>query len=665
MQAERYVSGFKYTYISPPNTVTNSQLFTNNSNGHFNPNFYSYNQAFAAPSDPATGTYAEWELGANNFSDAWVEAHDDDFAGSGIILNVAGRGYAYYNDIDKMFVFDGTFTTGNNDITLTYDSNDGNADYFDGWNLIANPYPSALNWDDGSWTKTHVDAAIYYWDGTNSNEGNYKYYVSSGSYDDGTDVVNGGSQMIPASQAFFVKAKASAGSGGQALTIPNDARTHSTQSYWNKNAKSGSSQFIRLQATANNATDELVVRYISEGTENYDGQFDAYKMYSRSVNTPQIYSYNEEIGAGYAINSLPVSSMQNAIPIGMEIGKTGESECTISLTEFNIENQHIYFEDTEENITQNMRTNPAYSYIIADSSDIRERFYISYEENTAPIATGEIDNYSINFDEVVSYEINTDIFEDANAGDELIFEAFLSNDEVLPAWLNFDNQIQTFTGTPEIAEILNIKIVVTDIFGESVIKEFELAVNTILPEVSTNEITDITSETAQISGILLSNGGVDIEVVGVCWSENENPTLNDDFSVEILNENQFIGFADNLQANTTYYVRSYATNSVGTQYGNQLSFTTLETSISTFEDNKLFEIYPNPTSNFVIVNLSGFENLTGLNLQITDVTGRIVNESFVNTSNFTINLSDLEKGIYFIKIKDNENNEFVEKLILK
>ncbi len=657
MQAERYVSGFKYTYISPPNSNTNSQLFTNNSNGHFNPNFYSYNQAFDA-NDPGTGTYGEWENEANGFKNAWVEAHDGE-TGSGITLDV-GAGYAYYNDINKMVVFDGTFNSGDKDVTLTYDSNDGNSDYFDGWNLIANPYPSALNWDNLTWTKTYVDAAIYYWDGTNTNEGNYKYYVSAGDYSDFSNVVNGGSQMIPASQAFFVKAKLSATSGGKAFTIPNSARVHSSQSYWNKNSsKNQQSEFIRLQATVNNASDELVVRYIPYATTNYDGQFDAYKMYSYSVNTPQIYSYNEDLGAGFAINSLPISELQNSIPIGIEIKKTGESNCTISLTQSNIENKHIYFEDTEQNTTQNMLTNPTFEYIITDSSDIRERFYISYEENMPPVVITSMDNYYSDFGQEVNITLDKGIFSDSNTGDTLIFNLSMADKMPLPEWLHFDTLALTLSGMPDQAQELTLQYTATDIFGESATTQFNISILSILPEVTTVEIVDVFIEGANIKGELISNGGVDIETIGLCWSITETPTLENNYSEETLDNSQFVGTATNLQKNTTYYVRCYATNSAGTQYGNQLNFITLATNINPTQENTFFEIHPNPTTGELIINNS---QLIIDNVEVTDLTGKVIQESIINNSQLKIDLSNNANGIYFIKIKTDEG-VFVEKVI--
>lgn len=665
MTAERWVSQKRYTYITPPNIETNTQIFTNNPSGTFNPNFYSYNQAFEAPANPATATYAEWDLDVNQFANAWVEAHDGE-GGSGNILSDPAKGYAYYNDVTRFFEFEGEFNSGSKTINLTYDSNDGNGDYFDGWNLIANPYPSALDWDDASWTKAGlVDAAVYYWDGTFANEGNYKYYVSSGDYTDGTDVVNGGSQMIPASQAVFVKANPAVGSGGQNLTVPNNARIHSTQNFWTKSATKGAKTangFIRLQATANNISDELVVRYIPEATENYDGQYDAYKLYSRSENVPQIYSYNEELGAGFAINSLPTSEMQYTVSIGVQIAKHGETPCQIELTEFDMNGNHIYLEDTEEMTTQNLVAQPIYSYVIEDSSDTRERFFINYEANEVPQMTSSLPDYEVDFGTDVIYSVNTEIFADQNEGDVLTFTAQKADGNNLPNWLHFDNKTNTFYGTPEIVESFRVVLTATDLFGESVSGEFQFTVNPTLAQVVTDEISKILQQSATLSGTLHFAGGVDIDEVGFCWATTSNPDLSDNTTSEILTENSFSSVIEGLEANTFYYVRSYATNEVGTQYGNELGFSTLTTSIFENENEAdVVFVYPNP-SNGKITLVSNDKQIKYLT--VNDISGKQIKVVQANSISQIVDLSQLVSGIYFVRIVTDQK-VYSEKIILK
>lgn len=667
MKAERFVSRGKYTYLSPPNLSTNSQLFTNNSNGYFNPNFYYYNQAFDALVEPGSATYSIWKDDSYGYSDAWIEAHDGE-GGTGITLDVPCRGYAYYNDIDKMFVFDGTFTTADQLHTVTYDDNDnsqaGVNGYFDGWNLMANPFPSALDWEDASWDKTYVDASVYYWDGTFENEGNYKYYVAS-TYNDGTNVVNGGSQFIPASQAFFVKAKSTVGSGGQEITIPNDARKHSGQDFWGKSNSSKSTKtsngFFRLQANVDGFSDELVVRYIPEATDLYDGDYDAYKMYSFSTNMPQIYTYNELNGAGYAINSLPVSDMDQIVPVGFEIGKNGVSNCDIQLLDYNMNNNHIYIQDVNENTVQNLISNPNYNFILQDSADIRERFFIYFEENVAPIVYSDISDYTIDYGDTIDYTIPDTAFADANLGDVLTYTATHDGGEPLPDWLQFDQTNGRFYGIPIKAGYCTINVVATDQFGEQASSDFVMTVNVVLPELTTDSVLSVFDDRALIKATILNTGGEALDDVGFCWSTSQNPTLSDNYNiVNISNTTVFSEFIYNLNANTTYYVRSYAKNNAGISYGNELSFNTSPLGLN--DVIPIVTIYPNPAVKNVFIESEEQINF----IKLTDVTGKVIYLKYFEkgSNKAEIDLKNISRGVYFIETQVREK-VYMKKLIVE
>ena len=98
-----------------------------------------------------------------------------------------------------------------------------------------------------------------------------------------------------------------------------------------------------------------------------------------------------------------------------------------------------------------------------------------------------------------------------------------------------------------------------------------------LPAVTTVEISAITSSSAVSGGNIISDGGAEITTKGVCWSTTENPTVADSITVDGSENDAFISNLTKLTAGTVYYVRAYATNEVGTSYGNQISFTTLTT----------------------------------------------------------------------------------------
>lgn len=95
-----------------------------------------------------------------------------------------------------------------------------------------------------------------------------------------------------------------------------------------------------------------------------------------------------------------------------------------------------------------------------------------------------------------------------------------------------------------------------------------------IPTVTTTAISNIKPVSALGGGEVISNGGASLSARGLCWSESKNPTTADSQTWEGSSTGSFTSFVINLKSNTTYYVKAYATNSFGTGYGNQVSFTT-------------------------------------------------------------------------------------------
>ena len=95
-----------------------------------------------------------------------------------------------------------------------------------------------------------------------------------------------------------------------------------------------------------------------------------------------------------------------------------------------------------------------------------------------------------------------------------------------------------------------------------------------IPTVSTMPITSKTANSATCGGIISSDGGQEITVRGVCWSTSPNPTISNDTTINGTGIGAFSSNLSDLSTLTTYYYRAYATNSNGTGYGNELSFTT-------------------------------------------------------------------------------------------
>ncbi len=96
-----------------------------------------------------------------------------------------------------------------------------------------------------------------------------------------------------------------------------------------------------------------------------------------------------------------------------------------------------------------------------------------------------------------------------------------------------------------------------------------------LPSVVTKSVTNITGTSASTGGFVESQGNSPITARGVCWSTSPNPTINDNYTTDGTGVGNFTSSMTGLALGTTYYVRAYATNSAGTSYGEQRSFTTL------------------------------------------------------------------------------------------
>ncbi|HAP36230.1 MAG TPA: hypothetical protein DCQ28_09915, partial [Bacteroidetes bacterium] len=96
-----------------------------------------------------------------------------------------------------------------------------------------------------------------------------------------------------------------------------------------------------------------------------------------------------------------------------------------------------------------------------------------------------------------------------------------------------------------------------------------------LPEISTKSITNISTTFAVSGGNISTDGGGAISARGICWDTTAAPTITMNKSIDGIGSGSFTSVATNLLPGKTYFTRAYATNSAGTAYGSELSFTTL------------------------------------------------------------------------------------------
>ncbi len=111
------------------------------------------------------------------------------------------------------------------------------------------------------------------------------------------------------------------------------------------------------------------------------------------------------------------------------------------------------------------------------------------------------------------------------------------------------------------------------------------------PTLTTSSVVSITLTTAVSGGNISSDGGMIILERGVCWSTDPNPTIDDNKTSDGTGTGEFTSTLTNLSPGTTYYLRAYATNSVGTAYGEVVSFTTKVLPENSFFDSRDGNVY--------------------------------------------------------------------------
>jgi len=103
---------------------------------------------------------------------------------------------------------------------------------------------------------------------------------------------------------------------------------------------------------------------------------------------------------------------------------------------------------------------------------------------------------------------------------------------------------------------------------------FTTAIGCASPTIQTVAVSSVTNNSAHSGGDISSDGGCDITARGLCWSTSATPTTSNSHTTETGTTGTFSSTMTGLSSSTVYHVRAYATNSVGTSYGDELTFMT-------------------------------------------------------------------------------------------
>lgn len=268
----------------------------------------------------------------------------------------AKKGYQVLVEQNTTLVFRNlsSITTSMGRIDLPFSGSGGDTSLF-GYSLLGNSLTCGLNWD------LVVRSDI-------NNLRNGIYWVKDGvdvSYVNGVGT-NGGSGHIPPLQGFFVKTRAT----GTYLTFPDNAREHNTTPRYKSSQQI---PLIRLTLISSFSQDETVIRFEPAATMDFDGEYDADKIFSPVIKGAKIFSTMR--GEKYSINSMPWPENSTTIPLTVTSPEAGTFKIKRSQLQM-IENYKVILTDRLAGKSIDLLTNSEYSFS-APAGTISDRFTLT------------------------------------------------------------------------------------------------------------------------------------------------------------------------------------------------------------------------------------------------------------------------------------------------
>lgn len=283
-----------------------------------------------------------------------------------------GQGWAVWLDeatkSDATATMSGALRSSNLSPTVYY------TDVSHGYNLVGNPFTAAIDWESGTWIRTDMELTMWVWD----NSGNYLTRTTAG----GGTKTNG---IIPVSMGFFVRSNGSS----TAITIPADARTHSTQAlYKSGDQVNGYETYAILTTNKNGKADGVWMGFGSNGSEGFDNGYDASKLFG-DADAPQLYMVQE--GREQSINYLfSLGEEEKVVPMSFKAGVDGEQTIHADLEK--LPGTAVSIEDLQTGLFQDLVKYPVYLFS-ASNEDDPNRFLLHFKSTTfgfdEPGASGE------------------------------------------------------------------------------------------------------------------------------------------------------------------------------------------------------------------------------------------------------------------------------------
>ena len=313
---------------------------------------------------PTVFTYNETRLtaaGNTTFDQGWqspAALTDPLTAGQGFTVNLA----------PATLSLTGTLRTGNYAVTMSRGTTANS-----GWQLLGNPYPAPLNWDNLT-RPAGLDNALYVYQSSGQYAGSYVSYVNG--------FGPAGSNLVASGQAFFGRV----GSGTPTLTFTNAARetTYSSPIQYRGTAETRPILELALQAPAAGTLADVLYVYQETGaTAAFDGHYDALKVILNGGQQPTLY---QQAGPeSLSIQGLPVGAQPQALPLGVNAPTAGPFVFTPQRLDNFPATTTLYLEDRLTGTWHNLRTG-AYTATLAQGLSTA-RFILHLNPAQGPLAT--------------------------------------------------------------------------------------------------------------------------------------------------------------------------------------------------------------------------------------------------------------------------------------
>ena len=229
---------------------------------------------------------------------------------------------------------------------------------------------------------------------------------------------------------------------------------------------------------------------------------------------------------------------------------------------------------------------------------------------TNSISFGSISSSNISSSTAsITTNINTD------GGNTITSRGIVWNSSINPT-IALSTKTSSGTGTGTFTESITgltastvyyVRTYATNANGTVYGNETSFTTTGVTPSLTTTAASSTTISSFTTGGTISNDGGNLVTYRGVCWSTSSNPTINDNRILSGTGTGTFTITLSNLNLATTYYVRSFATNSAGTAYGNERAITTSSLAVgTTYQGGKIAYIFQSGDLGYIAGEIHGF-----------------------------------------------------------